>query len=275
MYKIDGIKFLSSPILEGPRVIHGFLTRAGGVSKPPFDSLNFDGRGADPAENIEANRALAAKAFCAPIGTVTTVNQVHGNTVLVLKSKTPERPDADAIVTALEDAPIGVLTADCLPILLFDPVKKAIGAVHAGWKGTVLGISIKAIEAMALNFGSNPKDIRAAFGPFIGPCCYTIKKDVAEEFRQGWKALGSPGSTQSFIIQEDEDYWLNLGRANIQQLLKAGVREPNLSMERLCTSCSTSLFFSYRKADGNTGRQLSFIMLKCSHKACDHGHDHG
>ncbi|MBI5492680.1 MAG: peptidoglycan editing factor PgeF [Deltaproteobacteria bacterium] len=277
MFKIDGLNFLYSPVLESSYIVHAFLTRAGGVSKPPFDSLNFDGRGGDAAENIEANRMIAAKAFNSPINEVTTVNQVHGNTVLVLREKGGQRQDADAVVTNIEGAPIGVLTADCLPILLFDPVKKAIGAVHAGWKGTVLGVTIKAVEAMAGNFGSDPKDIRAALGPFIGPCCYPVKEDVAEEFRKGWKALNIPGSVQSVILQEDGDYWLNIGRANMQQLLKAGVQDSNIATERHCTSCSSSLFFSYRKSGGNTGRQLSFIMLKCTRKeTCghDHGHDH-
>lgn len=250
----NGIKLLESKELGGAR--HAFFTRRGGVSAPPFDSLNFDKRGKNETEvrNVARNKALAAAATGISLENLFTPNQIHGNEVIILTEGKDPAHDADAVVTALEGLPIGILTADCLPLLFYDPVKQIIGAAHAGWKGTALSIATKTIDAMASSFGSAPGDIRAAIGPHIGPCCYPVGENVFEEFKKAFiwheECFENIGSTLR----------LDLGIANRLQLLSSGIREENIGTEARCTACSEGLFFSHRKENGVTGRQLSVIM---------------
>jgi len=255
----DGISYFQSSLLESPQVIHAFLSRRGGVSDPPFDTLNFDPRDADTKENIEKNFERVSGAFGFDTGLLVTVNQVHGSGVLLVDDTVQhlrKKIDADAVITAVPGVPIGMLTADCLPVLLFDPVNRAVAAVHAGWKGSAAGVVLKTVEAMKKNFGSRPCDLITALGPYIGPCCYTIGENVAAEFERNFGA-GSVDYIQNIY----GEMRLDIGMANIAQLVEAGLQRERISMEAACTSCNNGLFFSYRKESGVTGRQLSFIML--------------
>ncbi len=255
-----GISFFSSSLLESAPVTHAFLSRRGGVSVAPFDSLNFDSRDADPAEQVEKNLSRVSSAFGLDAGRLVTVNQVHGDNVLLVDDKTQhlrKKVDADAVITTVSGVPIGILTADCLPVLLYDPVKRAVAAVHAGWKGSAAGVVLKTIEMMKKKFSTRPGDILAALGPYIGPCCYAVKENVASEFERGF------GSSSVDYIQDIYgELRLDIGMGNISQLVGAGVQREKISMVAACTSCNNGLLFSYRKDNGVTGRQLSFIMLK-------------
>jgi YfiH family protein len=151
-----------------------------------------------------------------------------------------------------------VLTADCLPILLFDPVKRVIGAVHAGWRGTVRGVALKAIEAFQKRFGSRPADISAALGPYIGACCYRVKKELITEYSG---ALGSKVKNHH-VYGEEDGHWFDIGRANGEQLAYAGVLRENITFDYACTCCDNEHLFSYRKEGPVTGRQMSFVMIK-------------
>ncbi|MBI5827881.1 MAG: peptidoglycan editing factor PgeF [Deltaproteobacteria bacterium] len=252
-----GIGYISSPIFP-ETVAHGFLTRVGGVSAPPFDSLNFDLRDADPSTNIDENRKRASSALDAALEDLVTVNQVHGDGIHIVTDRTRlrDRPDADAVITKLTEAPVGVLTADCLPVLLFDGANGAVGAVHAGWKGTAKGIVIKTIDAMGRAYGTKARDILCALGPYIGPCCYTVGEDVEAAIRSSF------GDTEGFMERSGNGYRLDIGLLNMRQLISADVLKQNIDFEPSCTSCNNRLFFSYRKDGGRTGRQLSFIMLR-------------
>lgn len=255
----NGIEYLASPHLEPRGVVHGFLSRRGGVSGPPFDSLNFDGRDTDAPENIAENMSLLARTFSIPAERLVTVNQVHGNSVLFVDSRDQGQHgpvEADAIVTGLPGVPIGIMTADCLPVLFYDPAHNAIGAAHAGWKGTAAKVSVKTIEAMRERFGSDAKNMIAALGPYIGPCCYSIKENVEAEFKSTF------GGDINYIQRIAGELRLDIGLANVRQIISAGVPKGNISMQAACTSCNNNLFFSYRKDGKRTGRQLSFIMLK-------------
>jgi purine-nucleoside/S-methyl-5'-thioadenosine phosphorylase / adenosine deaminase len=258
----DKIKYLSSPILSSfdSVLIHGFLSREGGVSAPPFSSLNFDVREGDPLENVARNKEIIKKASGARMERLILVNQVHGSSVLVLDDfvggpSSYRLTDADAIITGLTDFPIGILTADCLPILLYDPVNAVAGAVHAGWKGTVRSIVVKTVEAMRARFGTNPRDIICALGPYIGPCCYGVGENVYAEFSDAF------GNVDCFK-RDSGALRLDIGASNVSQLHEAGIIKDNISISPFCTSCRNDLFFSYRKDNKRTGRQLSFIMLK-------------
>ncbi|WKZ32436.1 MAG: peptidoglycan editing factor PgeF [Thermodesulfobacteriota bacterium] len=251
MRTLNGITYLSSHVFD-EGVAHGFLTRKGGVSAPPYESLNFGEREADKREHVDENRKRVLAAFGA--GSLFTINQVHGASVFRLGPDAPlAPPDADAIITAEEGAAIGILTADCLPVLLFDPVNRAVSAVHAGWRGTALGVTLNAVREMGKAFGTKPRDLKAAIGPSIGPCCYSVGENVYEEFRAEGRSLDS-------FISLDDGLRLDLGAENISQLLSLGVGQRNISGSAPCTSCSGD-FFSYRRDQGRTGRQLSFIML--------------
>jgi YfiH family protein len=252
----DGISYISSPLIAGAGMVeHGFLTRKGGVSQRPFDSLNFDERDGDSPQNVRQNRGLLAGAFGLPEAPL-TVTQVHGCGVHAAAGYLPGRgPEADVIVTGAKGVAIGVLTADCLPVILYDPVRRAAATVHAGWRGTVKGVCLKAVEALEKTFGTDPADVVAALGPRIGRCCYGVGDEVLEAFR------GAFGRVDDYLVSDAGGLRLDLARANADQLRSAGLSRGMVSTEAPCTSCNRGLFFSYRRDGARTGRQMSFIML--------------
>lgn len=252
-----GIKYASSHILDTLDFVrHGFLSRTGGISKPPFASLNFDTRDGDNIENVEHNKSMAGRLFGFDVPRLLTINQVHGNDVLIIDKPVKDisgisKTSADAIITNQYGIAIGILTADCVPILLADPVKKLISVVHAGWRGTVKRIVQKTIEIMINHFDSDKEAILAAIGPSIGQCCYKVDGAVAKEFEN------------NEFINKKADYWeLDLKMINLNQMVSSGVLEKNISVEDICTSCRNDLFFSYRADNKKTGRQLNFIMMR-------------
>lgn len=252
---IHEITYYSSPILEGlPGLTHAFLGRTGGVSSGHLSSLNMGRRDEDTPENIRENKMRVAEAFGIDAEMLFTVSQVHSDRIVVLdeSGKTPEEIkalEADAIITDIRGITIGVLTADCVPVLLFDRENKVMAAVHAGWKGTAQGIARKTVLKMTERFGSRPENIVAAVGPSIGPCCYRVDDDV----------VTAVGYLDQVAIPRESGWHLDLPKANLIQLQEAGVKDVDIS--GICTSCRTDLFFSHRAEKGRTGRQLSFIQL--------------
>lgn len=160
--------------------------------------------------------------------------------------------DCDALITNRSHIVLSILTADCVPILLYDTKKHAIGAIHAGWKGTRAEIVKKTVRRMQEVFKSNPKDIVAGIAPSIGQCCYEVGEDVAKHF------FDIPQS----YTQLNDKYMLDLPYINKKQLLEAGLRECNIELSNICTACDTERFFSYRKEKGCSGRFMSMIALK-------------
>ena len=252
---IQGITYYSSPRLEGvPRLVHAFLGRTGGVSSGHLASMNLGRRDEDKPENLAENKRRVAAAFGADAGKIFTVSQVHSDRIVVLDSADAgveeiKTQEADGIITDLKVMAIGILTADCVSVLLFDRKKKVVAAVHAGWKGTASKISAKAVEIMVERFGSRPQDITAAIGPAIGPCCYEVGEEVVSAFSY----------QKGIAVQQGSKWYVDLPKANMLQLQDAGVTDIDLA--DICTSCRTDLFFSHRKEMGKTGRQLSFISL--------------
>ncbi len=252
-----GMNWHTSRVIGAPDAAapaHAFLGRTGGISPPPFDSLNINTRVGDAPENITLNTVRVKEAFALKADSIVTVNQVHGDVTIVADRVDMPAQDADALITNTPGVPIGVLTADCLPILLYDPSANAVGAVHAGRVGTLLDIASKAVGAMGSAFGSKPSDIRAALGPCIGVCCYEVGEDVFGEIKL---ALGQ--RTEEFVSFNPAPVF-DVVKANISQLTSAGLLPGNIEASGLCTSCEAELFFSYRR-DKETGRQLSFITL--------------
>jgi YfiH family protein len=240
--------FFSIPALDAEkRMLHAFTTR-----QDDLGARNDDVRHAD-------DWAAVASAFDVCMDRVVTVNQVHGENIVTvddLNVRDVRTIHADAMITSVPGIAIGVETADCVPVLLFDPLKPAVAAVHAGWRSTVKKIVQKAVHRMHEEFGSEPAQLIAAIGPAIGPECYEVDELVMGPVRESfsfWNEVSAP---------RGDDHWsLDLVKANKLELLQIGLAEKNVHTLGLCTSCRRDLFYSYR-AEGKTGRMLSVIMLK-------------
>lgn len=242
--------------------VQGFTTRHEGVSRPPYNSLNLGLSTNDSPHSVEGNRSLLARAFGTRVEQLVTVTQVHGSDLLLLDEPNPDfthflKLECDGIITNQPGIMLGVCTADCVPVLLLDPARRVIAALHAGWKGTAAGIVRKGVEAMVSMFDAAPEDILAAVGPAIGPCCYEVDQPVADAFRQAGNDFDARSKSSG------EGKWrLDLAEMNRRQLLRAGLDERNIETTPLCSCCEKDLFFSYRRDKGETGRQMGFIMLK-------------
>ena len=192
-----------------------------------------------------------------------TVNQVHGEAVvrvdeqgLISGTFIPRTIDADSIITKSPDIAIGVETADCVPVLLFDPAVPAVAAIHAGWRGSVRKIVDKTVSRMNIEFGSCPERILAAIGPAIGPECYEVDEPVMAMVREAFSYWGEIATPRT------KGRWgLDLVTMNLRELLKMGLLKENVHALKLCTSCHKDLFYSFR-AEGRTGRMLSLIMIR-------------
>jgi YfiH family protein len=173
--------------------------------------------------------------------------QVHGDTVLVAQDSSKGLPDADSYITSQQGLVIAIRTADCVPVFLFDPVKKAIGLAHAGWKGTYQEITYKTVNRMKEVFGSRPEDIHAVLGPSIGPCCY----EVGPEFRQYFP---------NEITEHSGKLFTDVPKSNYRQLLKAGLNKENIINTGVCTFCNAQ-YFSFRRDGEKAGRMISLMQI--------------
>ncbi len=256
----NGLVWLTSDVLSGVR--HGFSTRRGGVSAPPWDTLNLGiSRGDDPACVAENYRR-----FCSAVGAdpdrCVLSRQVHEDNVRLVtaadcgKGLLRERDytSVDAMICNEKDIPLVVFSADCNVILLHDPRVGAIGAVHAGWRGTALGIAAKTVRSMAGHFGCDPADIRAAIGPAIGRCCFETDSDVPEALRA---ALGD--AAEPFMTWNGSKWHIDLRELNALWLRMAGVESVEICTH--CTACRPDLYWSHRKTGNRRGSQAALICL--------------
>lgn len=183
--------------------------------------------------------------------------QKHTDTVIEITPTTPMHKTADAVITKMSGIVIGIVTADCVPLLLFDPVGMTVGAVHAGWRGTAAGILGKTVSKMADRFGTNPGDLLLAVGPSIRGCCYEVGHDVLEAVA---KAAGGCRANDIHVVS-DRGVMLNLAEANRTQALSAGLDAGNIWISGECTHCSGDRFHSYRRSGAMAGRQGGFITI--------------
>ncbi len=188
----------------------------------------------------------------APPDNLATVTQIHSADVLVADGRTGVLGPADAIVGHGSPMLLGIKTADCLPILLVDPVNRAIGAVHAGWRGTVAKIADKAIRKMCERFGSDPGKMHAAMGPGIGSCCFEIGNEVAEQF----------GEYANAVLNRKPRPHLDLSKVNHRQLQLAGVPTSQIYDSGQCTMCRVDDFYSHRKEKEQAGRMVTFVGIR-------------
>jgi purine-nucleoside/S-methyl-5'-thioadenosine phosphorylase / adenosine deaminase len=291
----------AKPLRQLSWLVHGFSSRPGGFSRVYGTSdLNLGFTKDDSKTAVQRNRAAFLRALGEPhkasaqtrhnpdtrSWNLITVRQVHSDVIRHIDSEHSLSPQGlslagDGLITATPGLLLAVQTADCFPILLVDVRRRAVGAFHAGWRGTVLRIVEKGVGEMHRCFGSRPHDLRAAMGPGIQGCCYEVGEEVRSKFESQFAY-----AAKLFREVKDSDpvrekypllfltarapghghlpkrLFLNLAEANRQQLLAAGVAAQNIEVSRLCTSCRPDLLFSYRAEKGSTGRMMSVVGIR-------------
>jgi YfiH family protein len=236
-------------------LLHAFLGRRGGKSVGRYAGLNTSYRVGDDPKIVSQNVCDAKLAVGIHDGRIVTMRQVHGDQIVEVKDRSvKEVGEADGMVTAEKDIFLGVLTADCVPILFVAPKNKLVAAVHAGWRGTLAGIVQKMVQRFESQHGVAPSELEVALGPSIGVCCYEVKDDVATPLMKRWGRLTTP----SIQVREGKSF-VNLRRLNRDILRAAGVPGKQLYEVGPCTSCASEEFFSYRRERCETGRQMSFV----------------
>ncbi len=270
-----------------PWLVHGFSTRSCGESRiysrdRATGELNLGYSASDSRENVDRNRRQFQQALDAAACELITLQQVHSGLVrggVLAGSAKPAK--GDGMVTQTPGQLLAIQTADCVPILIVDPRNRAVGAFHAGWRGTVKRIVERGVGRMRVDFGSRPQDLLAAIGPAIGPCCYAVGEEVVAEFTSQFAYAQKLFHEVSDSDPVREKYpllfmtarapghsnigpqiHLDLWEANRRQLLDAGLREKNIWVAAECTSCNNDRYFSYRAEHGFTGRMLSVAGIR-------------
>lgn len=264
---LNSLEYYTAGLLEDTGfVIHAFTTRKGGVSRGSFAGLNLSILSSDERENVLENRRRLCHVLGIDVGSIVSARQVHGDHVYRVDmhdrgagayDPATVVPDADALITNVSGIALTAFFADCVPVLFLDPVKKAVGLAHAGWKGTVQKIAAKTVLALTQQYGSEPAHLLAAVGPSIGPCHYEVDLPVIEKVRCAF-----PQDYEQLLVSRGKDghAQLDLWQANVKQLSQAGVPEDNIAVAGMCTYCRQDVFFSHR--GGMAGRQAALIMLK-------------
>jgi YfiH family protein len=253
---IAGIRFYQFEQL-GDGLTQAVFTRRGGCSPHPWTALNFGGTVGDDPARVRENRNRALLALNRAPESVYDVWQVHGVSVAIADAPRPQESphlQADTILTNTAGITLLMRFADCVPILLHDPVRKVVGIAHAGWMGTVRGTVRMAVEAMQARYDSIPGDIQAAIGPSIGPDHYEIGPDVVAQVR-----LAFGQNSSSLLTDHGGATHFDLWAANRLTLEKAGVRQ--IELAGLCTACQTEDWYSHRAERGRTGRFGAIIGL--------------
>lgn len=245
---VGSVELITSPLLQAR---HGFPTRAGGVSSGAFESLNAAASVGDEPARVTENLARLARAAGVDPGQLATMSQVHGDRVVRAVAGGPQG-EADGLWTNTPGVALGVRTADCLPILVEDVRGGRVAAVHAGWRGVIAEIVLRAVEALEAD-GAKREDLRFALGPAIQRCCFEVDGDLPERFATAF------GDEVVVAVAGKPRRHLDLPLAVTRGLLRAGVAAGQVSALPQCTACDPR-FFSHRRDQGKTGRHLSFIV---------------
>jgi YfiH family protein len=235
-----------------PGVVHAVSTRAGGVSQGRCESLNVSYSVGDATENVDENLRRIAQSVGSRRQDLFAAYQVHGRSVTVVEPASELRPKCDVLVTRSPEKTLMLRYADCTPVLLADPRRRAVAAVHAGWRGSAVRAAGAAVEVLRDRLGSQAGDIMAGIGPAIGPCCYAVGQDVVDAFAD------RPGLFSEMDGQRHLDLW----EANRQALVEAGVPSEQIEVAGICTQCQSERFFSHRANSGEpAGRFAAVIRL--------------
>jgi len=288
-----------------PELVHGIFTREGGYSQPPYHSLNVSlSSGRERYEDAVRNRFRVLQSLDIAEYTCATMWMIHSARVINLdKQDWPDwgedwphriyeldelgyptgtrlqwtfkpRTQGDALITRKRGVALAISTADCVPLLFYDPVTQAIGVAHAGWRGTARGIAAATVAAMSEQLGARLTNIRAGVGPSIGPCCYEVSEEVRELFlgQRDFEDIPTEASLRELIassavferlqLPTKESLRLNLWETNREQLLLAGLTPEHIELPDICTSCAKDRFFSHRAEEGRTGRFPAILALR-------------
>lgn len=246
-------------------VKHGISTRLGGLSVAPYSALNLGLKSGDDPAKVRLNRELFCQAVGVDIANAVTCQQVHATHIHFAQAADAGRgarnhaaaiPATDAIVTDRPGLPLMLFYADCVPVLIVDPVRPAVAVCHAGWKGTVARIAAKTVLAMSEHYGTDPADCLVGIGPSIGPCCYEVDHPVIDALQESFGPVW-----HHFTVRRGDKWMLDLWHANRYQLETVGVRRDNIDVSGVCTASNTELFYSHRAEKGITGRLGAVISL--------------
>ena len=248
-------------VADGIGAPHCFTTRLGGVSKPPVDSMNLGWNRGDTPENVTQNYQILADAIGFDLEKLVLTHQTHSDIVRQVATDDAHGldnrsyPECDALITNCPGTALAIFTADCTPVLLWDPVTGAVGAAHAGWRGTAAKIAAKTALAMIDAYGCRPENLQAAIGPNIAQCCFETDADVPDAMIN---AFGE--QAKDYITQKGEKYYVNLKEINGLALREVGVRHIAISTE--CTVCQCHRFWSHRVTGGVRGSQGAIVVCK-------------
>jgi len=284
--------------LQFPELIHASFSRLGGYSKTPYWGLNVSYSIGDDFENVMRNRLLALEALQIATYPCATLWMVHGAEVATLGEDTWDdwrtdwahrsyqveqheliwttrpRRKADALISKNREVALAMSSADCVPLMYYDPVESVIGMAHAGWRGTARGVAAATVDAMAEQFGSLPGNIRVGIGPSIGPCCYEVSEEVRRLFigQQEFDSIPTNGRYRNLVresavfvvkrLPDRDSLRLDLWETNRNQLLLAGALPEHIESSEICTSCEKERFFSHRGEHGQAGRFPSILALR-------------
>ena len=260
---VDGVPFLSYPMLEETGIVyHGFSTKLGGVSKGCWATMNISTTRGDDPEDVEENQRRIARAIGVKPEDMTFTNQTHTTNVAVVRAEDKGRRfmETDGMITNVPGICLVTFYADCVPLYFVDPVKKAIGLSHSGWRGTVGNIAQVTVDALIREYNANPAYIKAVIGPGICRGCYEVSEDVAVQFQKKYlpqeaEHIVTPGKSVG-------KYQLDLQLANYYNLIHAGIHPEHIAVADVCTCCNSDLLFSHRATKGRRGILCGMMYIK-------------
>ncbi len=261
----NGVWFGLFTHLAHHRLKHGISPRLGGLSAAPYATLNLGLKSGDDPDKVRLNRDLFCQAVGVDFTRALTCQQVHGDHIHLASASDAGRgarnhsaaiPATDAIITDQPGLPLMLFFADCVPVLIYDPVRRAIGLSHAGWKGTVARVAAKTVRAMGEHYGTQPADCLVGIGPSIGPCCYEVDAPVLEALQASF-----PDTWRDLVVPRGDKWLLDLWHTNRHQLEEIGVPGSHIDISGVCTAENTELFYSHRAENGVTGRHGAIICL--------------
>ena len=260
-----GVPFYACPDPAWSGTAHGFSTRLGGVSPAPMDSLNLGASRGDAPANLRENFTRFCAATGADANALVKNQQIHSDIIRpVTRADIMDSPaspgvfEADGLITNEPGVCLTIFSGDCIPILLYDPVRRCIAAAHAGWRGTAAGIAARAAEAMVRDYGCQAGQILAAIGPGIGPCCFETHIDVPDGLRAG---LGPDAEPFIRPLSQEGKYSVDLKAANAKWLELAGLRREHIALCPACTACNLDVFWSHRVQGSQRGSMAAIIQL--------------
>lgn len=271
---VDGVEYLSYPLLEKTGMVkHGFSTRIGGVSEGVCSSMNLSFARGDKEEAVRENFRRIAAALDVKVENMVFSKQTHTTNVRVVTEedrgkgtvKSLDYDQVDGLVTNIPGLCLATFYADCVPLFFVDPVQKAIGLSHSGWRGTVGKIGKITVETMRKEYGTDPADVLAAVGPSICQECYEVSEDVIEQFRinyeqKYWEEL--------FYKKENGKFHLNLWKANEIVFGEAGIKAEHIAVTNVCTCCNPDVLFSHRASHGKRGNLGAFMAIREGGTTC-------